>query len=98
VGKNNNNQKDRKLSPSRSVSIPGLFFTYIRTAIRSVQDNLSQAWYSKFMTGREFSPAYCAVLLALFFPFLFLLLLRVSVIFIHFNSRYEIVGCHLPFL
>lgn len=41
---------------------------------------------------------YCAVLLALFFPFLlYFLRLRVSVIFIHFNSRCKIVGCHLPF-
>lgn len=32
-----------------------------------------------------------------FSPSSFFLLLRVSVIFIHFNSRCEIVGCHLPF-
>lgn len=30
-------------------------------------------------------------------PSSFFLLLRVSVIFIHFNSRCEIVGCHLSF-
>ena len=68
------------------------------TAIRSVRDTSAKTWYSKCKTSGEFSLTSLCSVVGFIFPLpLFSLLLRVSVIFIHFNSRCEIVGCHLPF-
>lgn len=96
-GGNRANQRERKPLPSMLVSTPG---HSALTAIRSVKDTSAKSWYSKHKADREFSPAlFCSVVRFIFsLPlFFFFLLLRVSVIFIHFNSRCEIVGCHLPF-
>lgn len=66
-------------------------------AVRYIKDTPAKTWYSKHKASREFSPALLCSVVGFIFPFLLFLLLRVSVIFIHFNSRCEIVGCHLPF-
>lgn len=64
---------------------------------RSIEDNLVETWASELKSGRELPLAYLGRALRFIFSFHFPLVLKISVIFIHFNSRCEIVGCHLPF-